>query len=82
MRKIPSIFDKRQGLAAGPIQFKWLLLMACLWLISLSSQAAPWHAHEAIYQAVSQFSQQQRSFIETGLAVKGLGAAATNWEVR
>ncbi len=59
MRKRPSIFDKRQGLAAGPIQFKWLLLMACLWLISLSSQAAPWHAHEAIYQAVSQFSQQQ-----------------------
>jgi flagella basal body P-ring formation protein FlgA len=59
MKKIPPIFDKRQGLAAGLIQFKWLLLMACLWLISLSSQAAPWHAHEAIYQAVSQFSQQQ-----------------------
>ena len=59
MRKIPSIFDLRQGIAAGQLQFKWLLLIACLWLISPSSQAAPWHAHEAIYQAVSQFSQQQ-----------------------
>ena len=59
MKKIPPIFDKWQGLAAGLIQFKWLLSIACLWLTSLSSQAAPWHAHEAIYQAVSQFSQQQ-----------------------
>ena len=59
MRKTPPNFDKRQRLAAGFLQLKWLLLIAGIWLISVSTQAAPWHTHEAIYQAVSQFSLQE-----------------------
>ena len=59
MRKIHLIFDKRQGFAAGLLQLKWPSLMVGLWLMSMSIQAAPWHTHEAIYQAVNQFSQQE-----------------------
>ena len=67
MRKTPPNIDKRQGLAAKFLQLKWLLLIAGIWLSSMSAQAAPWHTHEAIYQAVSQFSQQELgSNVRTG----------------
>ena len=67
MRKTPPNIDKRQGLAAKFLQLKWLLLITGIWLSSMSAQAAPWHTHEAIYQAVSQFSQQELgSNVRTG----------------
>ena len=67
MRKTLPNFDKRQGLAAGFLQLKWLLLIAGIWLSSMGAQAAPWHTHEAIYQAVNQFFQQEiGSNVRTG----------------
>ena len=51
--------NKRQGLATQLTQPKWMPLMACLWLITTATQAAQWQAHQDIYQAINQFSQQE-----------------------
>jgi flagella basal body P-ring formation protein FlgA len=59
MTDLSSRNQKRQGLATQLIQLKWLTLAALLCLITTSTQATQWQAHEDIYQAVNAFSQQQ-----------------------
>ena len=59
MTNLTPIKDKRQGFAALFLSSQWLLLVACLWLVNSSAQAAQWQPHEDIYQAVTQFSQIQ-----------------------
>jgi flagella basal body P-ring formation protein FlgA len=59
MTNLTPIKDKRQGFAALFLRSPWLLLVACLWLVNSSAQAAQWQPHEDIYQAVNQFSQRQ-----------------------
>jgi flagella basal body P-ring formation protein FlgA len=59
MMNLMPIHSSRQGLAAQLIQPKWLLLAACLWLITTTTHATQWQPHKDIYQAINQFSQQQ-----------------------
>jgi flagella basal body P-ring formation protein FlgA len=59
MMNLMFIHSGRQGLAAQLIHSKWLLLGACLWLITTTTHATQWQPHKDIYQAINQFSQQQ-----------------------
>ena len=59
MTKSSSNHQRRQGLATQLMQPKWLAFITFLWLIATAAEAAQWQAHEDIYQAVNEFSQQQ-----------------------